>query len=199
MPAARHAGPVPRSGSRAATQASITASASARAPRPRQASPRAGELSRDIQRQLVLGQLGLQALDATAGPGQRRRLRGRLRLASPGRQPLDRSGVTGPAALHNVRGVQPLPTQQGALVTVAGRRRRTARGWPACTRPRSSAGEAWGAAWVRLHPWPHHGRAASSGLHRHRSLGDPVSPLRDGRLPQASHVTLTERASSRNI
>ena len=43
-------------------------------------------------------------------------------------------------------------------------RRRTPRGWPACTRRRSSAGEAWGAAWVRLHPWPHHGRAASSGL-----------------------------------
>jgi hypothetical protein len=74
-------------------------------------------LSLDLQGQLVLRQLALEALVASAQPivldllgraFRRPRLRGQF---------LERTDVTSAAPLHDVRGVQPFPPQQSALRT----------------------------------------------------------------------------------
>ena len=67
----------------------------------------------------MLGQVGLEALDAAVGLGQGGGVGGRRRLAGPGRQAIERGRFPGPAPLHDVGGVQALPPQQGALVAVA--------------------------------------------------------------------------------
>jgi hypothetical protein len=74
--------------------------------------------SLDVDDQSGLGQLGLGPLGSASYPGELGLLGGGLGWSGPRSEAGQRTGVTGTAPLHQVRGVQPLSSQKGTLVAV---------------------------------------------------------------------------------
>ena len=106
----------PISGSSSVTGPSITSSTSTRTPRSASIS-KSVWLFPDLECHPRLGQFRLGPPGPAGRLRQRRRIRcrRRLRRRAGSARTVQRSGLPSSAPLHQVRGVQPLPAQQGAL------------------------------------------------------------------------------------
>jgi hypothetical protein len=147
-------------------------------------------------RQTVLLEISFEPSDPLVRLGQRSTVRVGLRPLRRGQAGLGRV-IAGPAPLHDMRRVQALPAQQGALVTVTdagvllghhGQLVLTSEATPLWLVGKLGRGIAHRFIMGALHQ--HCG-------HRRRFLPGPVSPLRDGGLQQVSQVMLTEREPAR--